>query len=103
LNAVTARVLECADQEAGVTTDIGEHLTVAGLGAAMGLKHAHRITKGKAEAIIDTGTQSGRVSRPWAGAARAKQMTNMYNRRCKAASCAYASPTATEVDGSPAI
>src|SRR5262249_17046139 len=55
LNAVTARVLECADQQAGVPTDIGEYLPVAGLGEAIGLKHAHRITKGKAEAIIDIG------------------------------------------------
>jgi hypothetical protein len=37
LNAVAVRILEGADQEAGLTTHVGEHHPVASLGAALGL------------------------------------------------------------------
>jgi hypothetical protein len=36
LNAVAVRILEGADQEAGLTTHVGEHHPVASLGAALG-------------------------------------------------------------------
>jgi len=55
LNAVAVRILEGADQEAGLTTHVGEHLPVASLGPALGLKHANGIPKAKAEPFIDVG------------------------------------------------
>jgi hypothetical protein len=52
---VAIRILEGADQEAAMASHTGEHLPVANLGAALGLKHASGIPKAEAEPLIDVG------------------------------------------------
>src|SRR5215470_16687524 len=58
-NGVPVCILEGADQEAAMASHTREHLPVARLSAALGLKHARRILKAEAESLINVGHPFG--------------------------------------------
>ena len=94
-------ILEGADQQAAIASPSNEHLSVAGLAAALGLKQASGIPKVEAEPLVDIGDP---VPRSLAAICRQRQGATgeKYRNSCTAASIVCSALTPAEADSSPA-